>query len=588
MPLFTIIVFLAIAVGVGTMLSPIWPTRQPRIALAAVLITGLVAGGAVFWATAFGWQNLVVDYILFGLVSGVVLGGTMAQAGRQHGSDEVLEDRDVGWPSMVDMAVLAMVGLAFALPAVLTIVPAGTGAQATAVHTLAIQRSGDFASLAPFLPDVTVADPPAMQTLSAYLANQLRQPIPTILFGLAAAFGLLALWLAYDAGTEMRDKHLGRALGLALLAGQGLMGLYLNGHFTAMLGLLFALAAVIYVDRYRQHGYPMDLIGAGLMIGATVLAERSASLVLIGATLLWLLGMWLWPAAQRPGVRRWLMLLGGAFAIAGAALAPWFLQYAAAVAPEFLQFRPELANLGSMLTLHNAPIVALAALGAWAGLRDPHLRPITLFMLGWLVLVVDFAATGLLVALVPLLGRLADPLMVAWVGPVIPYTLLGGIALAWLWARVPAAWGDRAIRQNLWLVAGGGALVLMAVAGLTQVHLVDAATSAADRDAAAWMAANTDEASTRVLVPDHAAGVWFGALAGRDARPVPVSVYTEPFAQAQPLGAEVPPLADLLADGITHLFIPQGHAFTDDATYSEVAYEADGARIEAVVAAEAP
>ena len=80
MSLFVVFIFAAVLLGAGAMLSPAWRTAQPRIALSAALCLALVVGGAVFYTEAFGWDTLVVDYLLFALLSGVVLGGTLSTA----------------------------------------------------------------------------------------------------------------------------------------------------------------------------------------------------------------------------------------------------------------------------------------------------------------------------------------------------------------------------------------------------------------------------------------------------------------------------------------------------------------------------
>ena len=43
------------------------------MALAATLCLALVVGGAIFYAEIIAWDTLVVDYLLFALLSGVVL-----------------------------------------------------------------------------------------------------------------------------------------------------------------------------------------------------------------------------------------------------------------------------------------------------------------------------------------------------------------------------------------------------------------------------------------------------------------------------------------------------------------------------------
>src|SRR5574338_659480 len=98
MPLFIIFIFGAVIIGAGAILSPAMPTSQPRIGLAAALALGLVMGGAIFWAMLFGWDTLVIDYLLFALVTSIFLFGTLSYGQKRAESrGETLSDADQGW-----------------------------------------------------------------------------------------------------------------------------------------------------------------------------------------------------------------------------------------------------------------------------------------------------------------------------------------------------------------------------------------------------------------------------------------------------------------------------------------------------------
>jgi hypothetical protein len=96
------------------MLAPAWNTAQPRIGLSAALALGLVMGGAIFWAMLFGWDTLVIDYLLFALVTAIFLGGTLSYGQkRAEARGEVLLDADQGWPGPRDLLFFAFVALLF-------------------------------------------------------------------------------------------------------------------------------------------------------------------------------------------------------------------------------------------------------------------------------------------------------------------------------------------------------------------------------------------------------------------------------------------------------------------------------------------
>ena len=86
---------------------------------------------------AFAWDTLVVDYLLFALLSGVVLGGTLSTAqARAEARGEQLADRDQGWPGPQDLAFFAVVAIVIIIP--LVHLPAALGIQGQIVgfHSL--------------------------------------------------------------------------------------------------------------------------------------------------------------------------------------------------------------------------------------------------------------------------------------------------------------------------------------------------------------------------------------------------------------------------------------------------------------------
>ncbi len=268
MPLFVIFIFGSVVIGAGAMLAPAWPTEQPRIGLSAALALALVIGGALFWAMLFGWNTLVIDYLLFALVTAIFLGGTLSYGqmrAEQRGGE--LLDADQGWPGPRDLLFFALVGLYFIIPTLVLPVPLDTDAQGFGYLALMARLGGSFDSLAPFHPEITYLYSPGFTLLTAYLSQQLGQGLHSVQFGVGAVLALVCVWLAYDLGAEIRDKQLGRASALAMVAGLGLFTAFMDSHFTTLLGLVFALAFVIFALRYQRGGAWADAVGAGLMLG---------------------------------------------------------------------------------------------------------------------------------------------------------------------------------------------------------------------------------------------------------------------------------------------------------------------------------
>ena len=197
MQLFIVFILGAVVLGAGSMLSPAWRTAQPRIALSASLCLALVVGGAVFYAEAFGWDTLVVDYLLFALMSGVVLGGTLSHAqARAEAKGETLPDEEQGWPGPYDLVFFAVAAFVILIPLMNLPLPLGNHGAQLGYQTLIIRYGESFTSLAPFHPDITVIYSPGFHAFSAYLSQQLGQPIPMIQMAITAVVLYLCVWLA--------------------------------------------------------------------------------------------------------------------------------------------------------------------------------------------------------------------------------------------------------------------------------------------------------------------------------------------------------------------------------------------------------
>ncbi len=395
MQLFVMFIFGVIVLGAGAMLSPAWPSAQPRIGLAAALSLALVAGGAVFWASAFGWDTLVIDYMLFALMSGVVLGGTLSQAQtRAEAKGEELSDQDQGWPGPHDLVFFGLVGLLALLPLWVLPAPIGGDAAELASQTFFTRAGDTFFTEAPFSLTTVEPRPPAFHALGAYLSEQLGQPIPAIQFAVSAVLLLLCVWVIYDLGAELQDKRLGRALALAALGSGLLLRVYLDAQYTALLGLLFLFSGLLYLLRYAAHGKTLDLVGAGLMLGAVAFADFRVLVVAFGVHLV----VMIWRVAyiKRHGVVRWLLLTFGVPLVAIIATSPWLLSIASQNAlPEIIT----LALDSGRILLYSALVAVtlfggLLLLAAWERVPDAlqnSLRNSAYIWLGALALLLALA-----------------------------------------------------------------------------------------------------------------------------------------------------------------------------------------------------
>lgn len=634
MPLFIIFVFGAIILGAGAMLAPAWPTLHPRIGLSAALALAIIMGGAIVWSMLFGWDTLAVDYLLFVLVTSIFLGGTLSigqKRAEERGETLAQAEADAGWTSLRDLLLFGLVAILFILPVVILPVPLDTDAQGFGYLGLMTRLGGTFDTLAPFNPDVTYLYAPGLTALSAYLSHRLGQTLPDVQFSLGAVFSFVLVWLAYDFGSEYRDKRLGRAMAVAMVGGIGLLTAYMDSHYTSLLALVFALAFLTYVLRYTRHQLPGDAVAAALLLGAVVLAHPDTTIILILGYVPWLGLMWL--SKQRPTLRTWLVLAAGIPLFALVLLLPWLLNIRQLLGSDIVSpFARNPDYWRVMVLYHGVWIVPVALIGAVRGLRQRD--SIVLLCVGWLVMILEFAALGVLETLAPWLiapiVRYDYPFSIAWHGPIIPYAILGGIGLLWLWDRLIEPRFGRVIHQLLpYALAAGCVLLLVGGAFSTsllewskgRVGFFGAFASHADVQAMDWLRLNAEPDARILNFPGPQEGDWVPVIAERESvyyRPQPFfRGDDEDLAEQERLRAfwEDPANPDneilLTEAGIDYVIVPQvvtdpasiarmfrwRAPFTEaitmqssvaDAPYLTPVFDADGAQVYKLAAGETP
>lgn len=419
MPLLVIFIFGAVILGTGAMLSPAWPTPQPRIGLAGALALALIIGGAVFWSMLFGWDTLVVDYMLFALVVGIFLYGTFSHGQtRAEKRGEVLLDKDQGWPGPLDLVLFGLVAVVFVsmmiylLPQPPAEVPGLGYAALSARLTEPLKIPAGFELGATF-----TTYPPGFSALIAYLHQQLGEAVHIIQRAIGAVAALLCVWLAYDFGAEIQDKRLGRAMAIALSCA-GLVALFIDGWFTLIVALAFALALFIYAYRYLRYGYPVDAIGAGLMLGAILITHTAALMGVLAGYIMWMGTIWL--GREKLTIKRWLGFTAIVPLVAALATAPWWVWRLSQTTFNAPTFEPlNLFTLPVLLAL-LLPVVLAAVIGAsFAGQRHHA----AILALGWLAAVIVYSI------LMP--GNLA-----ALYTGIIPLSILSGMGMMSVWDRV--------------------------------------------------------------------------------------------------------------------------------------------------------
>src|SRR5262249_53732332 len=123
------------------------------------------------------------------------------------------------------------------------------------------------------------------------LSRQLHQDIPTIHLALGALIAFLCVWTVYDLGAEIRDRQLGYAMAIALLASFGMLNLLWGSYYAQLMGLLFAFAFIAYALRYYRQRKIADMVAAGLMLGAVLYASPMLALITFYTYYLWLIAL---------------------------------------------------------------------------------------------------------------------------------------------------------------------------------------------------------------------------------------------------------------------------------------------------------
>ncbi|MCZ7546938.1 MAG: hypothetical protein M5R40_26980 [Anaerolineae bacterium] len=234
-----------------------------------------------------------------------------------------------------------------------------------------------------------------------------------------------------------------------------------------------------------------------------------------------------WLARERPALRTWLGLAAAIPLGALVIIAPWLLGLAPLLGSEIASpFEVAPYHLGTMLVMSGFLVPALAVAGAPLAAR--RRGPVDVWMLTWLVAVVEFGALGLLERALPFMATLLKydyPFSIAWHGPVIPYLYLGTLSVLWIGGRLGWARVERWVRRGTPAVLGGAAALLvlagvfaepLVIASKGRLRFFGAFSSHADVAAMQWLRENTPpDARVMNYGANHEAD-WTPVIAERD------------------------------------------------------------------------
>jgi hypothetical protein len=442
-----------------------WLSRsRPPTALGAGLALSamVVAGTDVAAAWSFQPWTLIGAWILM-TASGIVMA--------------VVEWRGtwlrIGHLSRLPLTgILALTALAAAFPLLLFPVPLDTDAQGFGMLALAIREGRTIDTLAPWRPEIAYLYSPGALLIFAAVSSVFDGfMLPTIMMGVSHACLVLFVWVAWELGGELalagesdRDAESSSsdrgawswAAAVSAALSVGLWSALLDSHYTAVIGLLLALACLTAFFRYQRTGRARDLFATTVALAAVAAAHQDTAIALaLGFAAFLLVG---WVAAARP-----LRLMTGVLTPPIGALillSPWVYRLWPSIGSGMRSpFEVSPTHLRQLLLYHGLLWPLLAFVGAIVSIRQR--RWWTLAAIGWLLLVVEFSAVGLLEQLAPAIAeplvRFSYPFSLAWHGPIIPYLVLGAAAIAWLMERAHLA--APTLKPGL-LVLAAGVMVL--------------------------------------------------------------------------------------------------------------------------------
>jgi hypothetical protein len=514
------LILLVVLLGAGMLVASILPTRGARIGLGAVLFLALVVDATWFAAPLVGWSPFLADLVWIGVFAAIAL-ITGIVALYYYWNVSVIPQPAWTWPSARDGMFLALVILLFGMVVLLLPVPLDTDAQGFGYLSLTLRDGRDYTTLAPWHSEIEYLYSPGYIGLIAHLSARFDLNIATLQLVFSAIGATLFVWMAYDLGCELDGPRTGRGFMLAAVIGTGLFTAFLDSHYTALLALDFVLAFLTFVLRFLNSGRWSDALLAAICLAGVPLTQPDTTIALIIGYVPWL--VFIVFSRPRPGFKAWGVIAIIIPLVALGIVAPWLNSIHDLLDSDIKSpFVVELSHWKTLTLMHGGLIVLLAAGGLLLGLR--RRSPAQVLMIVWLVTIVDFSTLGLLEKALPHvmkpLLKYDYPFSLAWHGPIIPYTVLGGMALVWLADRLGGERFDRRLGQAAIPLIGLAAIGLFSEPLLdiskNTVHIYGAFSSSADVQAMRWLYDHTP-ANARVLNhPGPHEGDWVPVISERD------------------------------------------------------------------------
>lgn len=490
------------------------------LAAAGVLAAWLVLGLSV--AMPSRWQAWLGDGVWLLLVLGL---GALAWRNRHTPFTDM---RYTGW--RFDALLLAFAVVLMSVPALVLPVPLDTDAQGFGYLALTTRLHGDLSNLAPLNPEINYLYAGGFSVTVAYLSERLGTALHSTQFAVGAVLAVLLLVMLYDFGRVLGGRVLARAQVIAALIGTGLFTAYMDSHYTSLYGLVFGVAFLMQIYRlWDATSAPrVHIAAAALFLAALVLVHPDTTIIIGLGFGAWLL---LVPLANpRPSRVRWLLATFAVPALALVLVAAWLWSvrdllggHIQSPFERYPDYWRVVLSVPPQTLYHGVAGVLLALVGVVLGLRKRV--SVAWLSVGWVLLILDFSTFGLLeyvaAPLVALVTRYDYPFSIAWHGPIVPYALMGGLALVALWERLPARerlvhWGTGALAVGIacGLIAGVFNTQILALSK-GRITFFGAFASHADVAAMTWLRENSAPDAYVLNFPPPQEGDWVPVIAER-------------------------------------------------------------------------
>lgn len=526
MSILAYLVLMVVLLGIGTITASILPTRGARIGLGSVLFLALVVDITWFLAPLIDWSPELGDGAWVGTFALIAV-VAVAVAG-YYGRETWLPGAPSWtWPSDRDILLLAVVIVLFGLIVFVLPVPFDTDAQGFGYLALTLREGRNYTTLAPWHPAVDYLYSPGYTGLIAHLSARFDLGIHALQLIFSSITTVLFIWLAYDLGNEIEGPRTGRAFLITSIIGTGLITAFMDSHYTALLALLFSLGFITFVLRYLNTARWSDALFAAICLGAVPLSQPDTTIALMIGYAPWLIVIWF--ARPHPRLGAWLVLVAVIPLVALGIVSPWLISINDLLGSGIESpFKVASSHWRTLVLMHGGLVVAFAAVGALVGLKRRSAA--ALWMIIWALAILEFSTLGLLEKNIPdVIGPLLKydyPYSLAWHGPIIPYLVLGGMALVWIadWLGGEAVdrWVGRLAIPFFALAFGviaGGAVFfddVIEASKNTTLSIYGAFSSEADVEAMIWLRDNAPKDAVILNHPGPHEADWAPVISERN------------------------------------------------------------------------